>query len=343
MKPKASSSGLPAVATGTSAPSARYTSTSRTRITSYARSKTLSRKSPDELKSLRAAGLNRIHTGMESGSDAVLSLMHKGVTQEEQIRSGRQVVAAGIELSEYFMPGLGGQDLSGEHAVESANVLNAVNPTFIRIRTTVPVPGTPLHRMMTDGQWMPMTEEEKVRELRACLERLDGITSTVQSDHMMNLLEDMAGRLPDDRQRMIEPIDRFLNMNPSDREAFIVGRRSPVPCCGWPLTPMSIAIAAATQNLLSCQHYYQSRSAANKMRLSRMRVRPSATDNGFTSAGMGRGTTMCRHLAPCSPTVRFSTVLPSNLWIEMPLVSLSQLLATPASPRLSEASCLARS
>jgi radical SAM superfamily enzyme YgiQ (UPF0313 family) len=196
-----------------------------TRITSYSRSKTLSRKSPDELKSLRAAGLNRVHTGMESGSDAVLSLMHKGVTQEEQIQAGRQVIAAGIELSEYFMPGLGGRDLSGEHAVESANVLNAVNPTFIRIRTTVPVPGTPLHRMMTDGQWMPLTEEEKVRELRACLERLDGITSTVQSDHMMNLLEDVAGPLPGDRQRMLESIDRFLNMSPSDREAFIVGRR----------------------------------------------------------------------------------------------------------------------
>ena len=70
-----------------------------------------------------------------------------------------------------------------------------------------------------------MTEEEKVRELRTCLERLDGITSTVQSDHMMNLLEDVAGRLPGDKQRMLEPIDRFLNMNPPDREAFIVGRR----------------------------------------------------------------------------------------------------------------------
>lgn len=71
----------------------------------------------------------------------------------------------------------------------------------------------------------PLTEEEKVRELRTCLERLDGITSTVQSDHMMNLLEDVAGRLPGDKQRMLEPIDRFLNMNPPDREAFIVGRR----------------------------------------------------------------------------------------------------------------------
>jgi len=123
------------------------------------------------------------------------------------------------------MPGLGGRELSGEHAVESAAVLAAVNPTFIRIRSTVPVPGTPLDRMMTEGRWVPLTEEEKVGEIRACLERLDGITSTVQSDHIMNLLEDVAGRLPGDKQRMLETIDRFLDMNPPDREAFIVGRR----------------------------------------------------------------------------------------------------------------------
>jgi radical SAM superfamily enzyme YgiQ (UPF0313 family) len=195
------------------------------RITSYARAKTISRKSLDEMKALRAAGLNRIHIGMESGSDAVLPLVQKGVTQEEQIRAGRHVMAAGMELSEYFMPGLGGRELSAEHAVESAKVLAAVNPTFIRMRSTIPVPGTPLYRMMTEGRWTPLTEEEKVREIRTCLERLDGITSTVQSDHVMNLLEDVAGTLPADKQRMLETIDRFLGMEPSDREAFIVGRR----------------------------------------------------------------------------------------------------------------------
>jgi radical SAM superfamily enzyme YgiQ (UPF0313 family) len=196
-----------------------------TRITSYARAKTISRKSLDELKALRAAGLNRIHIGMESGSNAVLALVQKGVTQEEQIRAGRHVMAAGMELSEYFMPGLGGRELSAEHAIESAKVLNAINPTFIRIRSTVPVPGTPLYRMLTEGQWTPLIEEEKVREIRTCLKRLDGITSTVQSDHIMNLLEDVAGTLPGDKQRMLEAIDRFLSMEPSDREAFIVGRR----------------------------------------------------------------------------------------------------------------------
>lgn len=198
------------------------------RITTYARAKTVARKSPEELVALRAAGLNRVHIGMESGSDAVLSLVCKGVTREEQILAGRRVMAAGIELSEYFMPGLGGRALSAEHALESAAVLNAVDPTFIRLRSAVPIPRTPLHQMMAEGRWVPLTEEEKVREIRAFVGSLDGISSTVQSDHIMNLLEGVAGRLPGDKAVILERIDRFLDMDPRDREAFIVGRRT-----GW--------------------------------------------------------------------------------------------------------------
>lgn len=195
------------------------------RITTYARAQTVSRKSLDELRALRAAGLSRIHIGMESGSDAVLTLVQKGVTREQQIRSGRLVMAAGIALSEYFMPGLGGRELSEDHVCESAEVLSAVNPTFIRLRSTVPIRGTPLHDMMAAGRWSPLTEDEKVREIRCFLERLDGITSTVQSDHVMNLLEGVAGKLPHDKELMLAMIDRFLDMAPDDREAFTVGRR----------------------------------------------------------------------------------------------------------------------
>lgn len=195
------------------------------RITSYSRARTASRKSLDDWHALRTAGLSRVHVGMESGADSVLGLMNKGVTQKEQIRAGRQLMNAGIELSEYFMPGLGGRELSREHALESAAVLSAVNPTFLRIRTTVPIPGTPLYRMMEEGRWAPLTEEEKVRELRDCFDRLDGVTTIVHSDHMMNLLEDVAGRLPRDRARILDPIDRFLSMAPADREAFVIGRR----------------------------------------------------------------------------------------------------------------------
>ena len=117
-----------------------------------------------------------------------------------------------------------GRPCPRENALESARVLSAVNPTFIRIRSTVPVPGTPLYDMMPD-RWEPLTEEEKVREMRLFIESLSGITSTVQSDHIMNLLEDVSGELPRDRERMLAVIDRFLEMGADDRECFIVGRR----------------------------------------------------------------------------------------------------------------------
>jgi radical SAM superfamily enzyme YgiQ (UPF0313 family) len=195
------------------------------RITTYSRAHTISRKTPGELADLRGAGLNRVHIGMETGSDAVLSLVNKGVTQEEQIRAGRNIIMAGFELSEYFMPGLGGKELSLENAVESARVLSEINPTFIRIRSTIPVPGTPLFDMMAAGRWTPLTEEEKVREIRLFIEKLEGLTSSVQSDHIMNLLEDVEGTFPGDKTAMLRMIDRFLDMAPEDRESFIVGRR----------------------------------------------------------------------------------------------------------------------
>ncbi len=77
------------------------------RITSYARSKTIAKKTVAELKELRAAGLSRIHIGLESGYDPLLVYMKKGVTAKEHIQAGRKVVESGISLSEYVMPGFG--------------------------------------------------------------------------------------------------------------------------------------------------------------------------------------------------------------------------------------------
>jgi radical SAM superfamily enzyme YgiQ (UPF0313 family) len=195
------------------------------RVTSYARSKTLSRKSPEELKELRAAGLSRIHIGMESGCDEVLQLVNKGVTSEEHILAGKRVMEAGFDLSEYYMPGLGGRELSSRNAVETARVVSAINPTFIRIRSTVPLPGTHLFDLLTQQRWTPMTEDEKVREIREFISNLGDVTGTLMSDHMMNLIEDIEGRFPDDRGKMLSVIDAYLGMSDDDRESFIIGRR----------------------------------------------------------------------------------------------------------------------
>lgn len=196
------------------------------RITCYTRSKTLVARTPLELKAIREAGLSRIHIGMESGSDNVLKLINKGVTADEHISSGKKVIDAGFELSEYYMPGLGGKQYAEENAYETARVLNAVNPSFIRIRTTTPVPGTELHAMMLRGDWDPMTEKEKVQEVHDMISALEGITSYIQSDHMMNLIEDANGKLPGDRDAVLAPLERFLKMDREDQECFISARRT---------------------------------------------------------------------------------------------------------------------
>ena len=195
------------------------------RVTSYSRAKTLSKKSLDELKKLRTAGLDRVHIGMESGSAKVLEKINKGVTPAEQVLAGKNAVAAGFELSEYFMPGIGGAELSQENAVESAKVLNQVNPTFIRLRTTRVIKGTPLHQMMVDKKWTPLSEIEKITEIKLFIENLKGIESKIVSDHIMNLIEEVEGRMPEDKDKILKVLDKFLKMKTEDKESFIVGRR----------------------------------------------------------------------------------------------------------------------
>jgi len=195
------------------------------RITSYARSQTLARKPVEDLKALREAGLNRIHVGLESGSDRVLELVRKGCTAAQQIEGGKRVVAAGIELSEYVMPGLGGRQLSEDHALETARVLNAVNPHFIRIRSLAIPQGTPLRERWEKGGFERLSDEEIVREERLFIDRLDGISSYLASDHILNLLEEVEGRLPGDKQKLLAVIDRFLSLPPEERLLFQLGRR----------------------------------------------------------------------------------------------------------------------
>ncbi|MBF0527927.1 MAG: radical SAM protein [Deltaproteobacteria bacterium] len=196
-----------------------------TRVTSYARAQTAARKSAEELQAIHAAGLNRIHVGMESGSDQVLKFMKKGVTAAAQIHGGQKIKAAGMELSEYYMPGLGGRIMWREHATESAKVLNQINPDYIRLRTLRIPDRTNLFSEVRDGRFQPQTDDEVVEEIRLFIEQLDGIGSFVGSDHIMNLLQDVEGYLPGDKDLMLQKIDRYLSLNQRDRLHYRVGRR----------------------------------------------------------------------------------------------------------------------
>ena len=180
-----------------------------TRFTIYGRTKSAARlRTVAELAAFREAGLHRVHFGLESGSDRVLELAAKGVTSEDHIEGCLKTKEAGLSCSLYVMPGLGGKKLSEEHAHETARVINAIGPDFIRIRTLEVFPGTPLADAREKGDFVECDEEQAVRELKTLIEEID-VPVEILSDSASNLL-DLFGQLPDDRPRLLEAIDSYL-------------------------------------------------------------------------------------------------------------------------------------
>jgi biotin synthase-like enzyme len=178
-----------------------------------------------DLKAMREAGLNRIHIGLESGADEVLKMISKGVDQATHIKAGLKVKTAGMELSEYVMPGLGGKKLSQIHARESAIALNQINPDFIRLRTLSVPDHTELFRDCAEGRFQKCSDLEMAEEILIFLETLNGITSTVKSDHILNLFQEIEGTLPGDKPAMTGILKTFLAMPPEEQCIYQVGRR----------------------------------------------------------------------------------------------------------------------
>lgn len=196
------------------------------RITSYCRSHTAARKTVTEFEQLKRAGLSRIHIGMESGCDEVLSLIHKGVTADDHIKAGLNIRQAGIELSEYIMPGLGGKQWTRKHALDTARVINAINPDFIRLRTLHVVPGTPLDELMKKGEFQALGDDEVLSEIKLFIGELNVQGTYLASDHILNLLEELEGRFPEDKQTILSAIERYFELSDEDRLIFRLGRRS---------------------------------------------------------------------------------------------------------------------
>ena len=196
------------------------------RITSYARAKTVSGKSVEELHDLRQAGLSRIHIGLETGHDPLLKYIQKGVTAREQIDAGKKVKEAGISLSEYVVLGLGGKGMWREHALETAEVLNQVDPDFIRVRTLKVLKTMSLYQKIEAGEFILQSDDDVVVEERLLIDSLKGITSAFASDHILNLLEEVEGKLPEEKGKMLAVIDRYLALPKEERDHFRVGRRA---------------------------------------------------------------------------------------------------------------------
>lgn len=172
----------------------RRTLPSLARVTSYARSKTLARKTPEDLLMIREAGLDRLHIGFETGDDELLAIISKGVTRAEQIEGSRKAIAAGFQVSEYWMPDLGGRQRWRQHAEQTASALSAINPHYIRSRPLAPRRGTPLYDDVAAGRLQLSSPHQRLEELALMIGGLE-VTSRVCFDHAMNAWADRRGDL----------------------------------------------------------------------------------------------------------------------------------------------------
>jgi len=181
------------------------------RVTMYGSAQYINLKTAEELAILRRAGLDRIHSGMESGDDVTLKKICKGATATEIVSAGCKIMDAGMELSEYVLIGIGGLDRTVEHATESARILNAIGPDFIRLRTLIPMPGTPLHESWQKDGFNLLSPHQALRETRLFIENLNLKNSKLFSDHNSNYAW-VNGRLPNDKPEMLASIDELLQL-----------------------------------------------------------------------------------------------------------------------------------
>jgi radical SAM superfamily enzyme YgiQ (UPF0313 family) len=183
------------------------------RITIYGSTRYILNKPLDDFKILKKAGLSRIHSGMESGDDEVLLRIQKGATAQQTIDAGIRIKEAGIELSEYLLIGIGGKQLSRQHALGSARVLNAIDPEFIRMRTYTPVPKTPLGQEYLEGTFELPSPHELLREIRLIVEELQ-TTGLLLSDHISNYVN-LNGKMPEDKEALLKLLDSALSIDES--------------------------------------------------------------------------------------------------------------------------------
>lgn len=179
------------------------------RITVYGSVRFIIQKSLADYKALVKEGLTRIHSGFESGDDEVLKLLNKGNNSQEAVLAGKLLKEAGIELSQYILIGAGGKDFSVKHGINSAKVINQINPDFIRIRTYLPLAGTLMYQRFQEGKFQLLSPHEALKETKIFIENLEGINSFLLSDHYLNYWN-VNGKLPSDKENMLKEIDLAL-------------------------------------------------------------------------------------------------------------------------------------
>ena len=178
------------------------------RVSSYAAPKDILRKSEDELRQLKEAGLQLLYYGMETGDDATLKAVNKGVNGEEAVEAGRRVTASGMKLSIMVILGLAGKEGSYRHAIETAKAINIIQPTMWSALCLMLYRGSELLEQFERGEFNPLSPAELMEELYIMMENVNLPADKhclFRSNHISNYIP-LAGTLPKDKQKLLAEI-----------------------------------------------------------------------------------------------------------------------------------------
>ncbi len=180
------------------------------KVTLYAGPRSTLSKTPEELKALHDAGLSRAYLGVESGSDAVLKFIHKGVNAQQMLQAGQRLVEAGIDLWVTIILGITGEGGDWrEHILSTAQIINQMKPRHLSAMTFAPAKGTPLGDDVLAGRFQVCTPDQILEECHLLLEHLDVDPLHFTSNHASNYLP-LKGGLPEDREKFLSLIDQAL-------------------------------------------------------------------------------------------------------------------------------------
>jgi radical SAM superfamily enzyme YgiQ (UPF0313 family) len=178
------------------------------RVTSYAGPKDILRKSDEELRTLREAGLKMLYFGLETGDTELLRKIKKGVTAEESIAAGQKVVRSGMKLSMMVIAGLGGKAGTHQHALETAKAVSAISPDMLSFLTLRLYKGTEMLRQYENGEFELLSPKELAEEAYEMLAHIDiaeGRHTLVRSNHISNYVN-LKGTLPQDKEKLLQDL-----------------------------------------------------------------------------------------------------------------------------------------
>lgn len=179
------------------------------RVSCYAMAANVLAKTDDELRALREAGLTRLYIGPESGDDVTLKRIAKGSSAAEHVEAARRAHAAGMEISVIALLGIA-SERSDEHARRTADLVTQMDPEYFAALTVTVVPGTPLDRLRSNGRFEVPAVPALLRELRTMVALARPTAAVFRTNHASNHLP-LAGRLPEDSERIVGAIDAALD------------------------------------------------------------------------------------------------------------------------------------